>query len=46
MKLGFPSLDMQSVQDSVRGQLKVVDGLTAADNGKFFAHTGEEWPGM
>ena len=46
VEAGFCSLNVQTVEESVSAQLKVVDKLTDADNGKFFAHTGEEWPGM
>ena len=33
-----------SAADSVRGMLKVIDGLTPRDNGKFLSHTGREVP--
>ena len=43
IKAGFPMFNMQTPAESVSAQLKVIDGLTAADNGKFFHHTGEEF---
>jgi NAD(P)-dependent dehydrogenase (short-subunit alcohol dehydrogenase family) len=33
-----------SVEDSVRGLLEVMDGLTTADNGRFLNYSGEEIP--
>ena len=44
---GLPaSLAVQTVEESVSSQLKTVDNLAVADNGKVFSHTGEEWPGL
>ncbi|KAH9916612.1 NAD-P-binding protein [Epithele typhae] len=43
---GFADMEMQSVDQSVRAQLKVIDGMTVADNGKFLTHTGTQWPGL
>ena len=44
VNIGFPWLDVQTPEESVSAQLKVVEGLTPADNGKFFSHTGGEYP--
>ena len=41
---GLPSMRMQTVEQSVAAQLKVIYGLTEADNGKFLEYTGKELP--
>ena len=44
MKSGFPSFNLQTPAESVGAQLRVIHGLTTADNGKFFHHNGDEFP--
>ena len=44
IKAGFTTFNLQTTSESVSAQLKVIDGLTAADNGKFFHHNGEVFP--
>ncbi|KAI0702669.1 NAD-P-binding protein [Earliella scabrosa] len=39
---GYP-MKVQSPEQSVAAQLKVVDGLTTAQNGAFLTETGAEW---
>ncbi|KAH9916607.1 NAD-P-binding protein [Epithele typhae] len=42
VSMGLGDLRAQTVEESVSAQLRVIDGLRQEDNGKFFAHTGEE----
>ena len=44
IKSGFPTANLQTPTESVSAQLKVIDGLTLADNGKFLHHDGAEFP--
>lgn len=39
---GLP-VELQSPEKSVAAQLKTIDGLTLAQNGRLLGHTGEEW---
>ena len=39
---GYP-MKVQSPEQSVAAQLKVIDGLTTAQNGAFLTETGAEW---
>ncbi|KAH9916606.1 NAD(P)-binding protein [Epithele typhae] len=43
VQAGFPDMGAQTVEQSVAAQLKVIDGLSVEDTGKFFAHTGNEF---
>lgn len=38
---GIP-IQLESVEESVSGQLKVIDELKASDNGRFLSHRGGE----
>ena len=44
IKASSTTFNLQTPSESVSAQLKVIDGLTAADNGKFFHHNGEVFP--
>ncbi|KAH9916609.1 uncharacterized protein BXZ73DRAFT_81056 [Epithele typhae] len=44
VRMGYNDFNTHTVQESVAAQLKVIDGLRPEDNGKFFAHSGEEYP--
>ena len=44
IKSSFPTANLQTPTESVSAQLKVINGLTVADNGKFFHHDGAEFP--
>ena len=41
---GYPAFAAQTTEESVGAQLRVIEGLTPADNGKFLSHTGGEYP--
>ncbi|KAH9916582.1 NAD-P-binding protein [Epithele typhae] len=40
---GYADLKTQKLDEGVALQIKVIDGLSAKDNGKFLAHTGEDY---
>jgi NAD(P)-dependent dehydrogenase (short-subunit alcohol dehydrogenase family) len=41
--MGGPEAPL-SVEESCEGMMRVIDGLTPTDNGKFLDHTGAELP--
>ncbi|KAI0688580.1 NAD(P)-binding protein [Cerioporus squamosus] len=43
MKKQGVSIEMETPEESVSAQLKVIDALEPSDNGLFFAHTGGEY---